>query len=489
MVDITDCRDLTSIQTVAIMILFLQSTANLSTCYGYIGIALRACCRLGLHRNITANFNAIEIEERKRLFWLVRKMDAYVGAMLGLPQMLGDEDIDQDLPAEVDDDYIFEYGLRPMPSTEFSLMKATNAHTKLTDILRKVVRYIYPIKGLGDVHSGESYSISQNRLRELECDLQQWMDDLPMELRPSENSSAELSRWVDPFTSSDAANINRVQQLLRMSYAHVQMMMYRPFIHYVSQPYSAGKVDKRSFACAAACVSVARNIVHITTEMKKRGLLVGAYWFVMYTTYFAILSLIFFVLEDPESPTCKDILKDAMEGKDTLASLAKRSLAADRCTASLTVCLILIAARAAYADMYGRASSRAFPRSSTSDVYSSAQRPPQPRKRGRLPARRHSHKATTMSQILVCHGVFERVLVPREPGPCRMTTSPRSPNETPCRIRLCSLPLAFSQALHHPHGRRNQTSSTVAAHPPRKTHRCLAKRTIARLLETLTSRT
>ena len=127
-----------------------------------------------------------------------------------------------------------------------------------------------------------------------------------------------------------------------MSYAHVQMMMYRPFIHYVAQPCGPDmKADKRSYACAAACVSVARNIVHITTEMKKRGLLVGAYWFVMYTTYFAILSLVFFVLSNPDSPTGKEILRDAMEGRDTLASLAKRSLAADRCTASLAVCVFL----------------------------------------------------------------------------------------------------------------------------------------------------
>lgn len=122
-----------------------------------------------------------------------------------------------------------------------------------------------------------------------------------------------------------------------MSYAHVQMMIYRPFIHYVSQACQARNIDKRSFACAAACISVARNIVHITSEMKKRGLLVGSYWFVMYTTYFAILSLVFFVIENPNNPTSQDILKDAVEGRDTLASLAKRSLAADRCTGSLTV--------------------------------------------------------------------------------------------------------------------------------------------------------
>ena len=122
-----------------------------------------------------------------------------------------------------------------------------------------------------------------------------------------------------------------------MSYAHVQMMLYRPFIHYVSVNRECKSSDKRSYACAAACVSVARNIVHITSEMKRQGLLVGSYWFVMYTTYFAILSLVFFVLGNPDSPTAKEILKDAMEGRDTLAALAKRSLAADRCTHSLAV--------------------------------------------------------------------------------------------------------------------------------------------------------
>lgn len=114
-------------------------------------------------------------------------------------------------------------------------------------------------------------------------------------------------------------------------------MMYRPFLHYVSQSHESRNVDKRSYACAAACVSVARNIVHITAEMKRRGLLIGSYWFVMYTSYFAILSLVFFVFENPESPTGNEIMKDATEGRDMLASLAKRSLAADRCTQSLKV--------------------------------------------------------------------------------------------------------------------------------------------------------
>lgn len=116
------------------------------------------------------------------------------------------------------------------------------------------------------------------------------------------------------------------------------MMLYRPFLHYVSsKSQSSATVDQRSYACSAACVSVSRNVVHITAEMKRSGLLVGSYWFTMYTTFFAILSLIFYALENPHSPSCQGVLKDAREGQETLASLAKRSMAADRCTGTLQV--------------------------------------------------------------------------------------------------------------------------------------------------------
>ena len=57
----------------------------------------------------------------------------------------------------------------------------------------------------------------------------------------------------------------------------------------------------------------------------------------MYTTFFAILSLLFYALENPGSNESEYLMRDAEEGRKTLASLAKRSMAADRCTAKLTV--------------------------------------------------------------------------------------------------------------------------------------------------------
>lgn len=197
-IDITECRDLTSVQTVMFMIMFLQSSAKMSTCYSYVGIALRAALRLGLHRNIKLNFNPIELETRKRVFWVIRKMDIYVCAMLGLPQMLSYDDVDQEFPKEVDDDWITTTEILPMPEGKISMLVSTNAHTRLLMILQKVVKHIYPIKGLEDAASSASeqgYFVSHTKVREIEKDLQTWMEELPMALRPSDDSSRGLARY------------------------------------------------------------------------------------------------------------------------------------------------------------------------------------------------------------------------------------------------------------------------------------------------------
>lgn len=196
MIDITDCRDITSLQALLFMILFLQSSARLTTCYSYIGIALRAAVRMGLHRSVATDFNPIEREIRKRVFWVVRKMDVYVGALLGLPKSLSEREIDQEYPLEVDDEYITEQGILPMPEGTTSLMAGVNAHTKLVRILGKVIKYIYPIKRSAAGREPESYRVSYARVKEVELDLQGWMDALPPPLRMGEEGPPEVARFV-----------------------------------------------------------------------------------------------------------------------------------------------------------------------------------------------------------------------------------------------------------------------------------------------------
>lgn len=300
LMDIADCRDLTSIQAVIFMILFLQSTAKMSQCYAYVGVALRSALRMGLHRAATGNFDPIEAESRKRVFWIVRKLDVYVGAMLGLPQTLSDEDIDQEYPLEIDDEYITRDGILPMPEGVVSLMTAFNAHTRLVNILQKIVRKIYPInvqnpRGPGD----KSYSVPFSTIREIESEMEEWKTNLPGILSPCEAPE----------------RYTRIQQLLRLSYAHAQVLLYRPFLHFTAMEKRSKHVDQRAYACAASFVNVSRNIIHIASQMKQKGLLNGAFWFIMYTTFFSILALVYFAAENPDNPTTQAVMKDAIEGE------------------------------------------------------------------------------------------------------------------------------------------------------------------------------
>jgi len=124
--------------------------------------------------------------------------------------------------------------------------------------------------------------------------------------------------------------------LLRFAYAHVQLMLYRPFLHYVSPRLTMGKkIDDRYYNCAAAGISVSRNIVHIGIEIQKQSVLIGPYWFILYTEFFAILSLVFYVLENPDKSGSTEILADAHAGRDVVTTWAQRSMAADRITNAL----------------------------------------------------------------------------------------------------------------------------------------------------------
>lgn len=195
--DIADVRDLTSLQALVLMISFLQTSAKLSQCYSYIGVASRAAVRLGLHRSLPPDsFGPVEAELRKRIFWTIRKMDIYVGSILGLPQSMHDDDIDQDQPLEVDDDCLSDQGIKLMPAGGVSLMTAFNMHTKLTFILAKIVKVIYPIRPQ-NVSLNNSYTVPFSKIKEIEQDLENWKASLPPAFDPS-NNDPKLLRSASP---------------------------------------------------------------------------------------------------------------------------------------------------------------------------------------------------------------------------------------------------------------------------------------------------
>ncbi|KAG6014239.1 hypothetical protein E4U43_006772, partial [Claviceps pusilla] len=296
--DLADCRDIVSLQALLFMTLFLQATSNLSACYSYVGIALRSALRIGLHRHLEhEKIGVIEQEVRKRVFYVIRQMDIYVSTMLGFPLLLNIDDVDQPFPTEVDDEFITPSGIITPALGTPSFFEAFNAHTRLMEVLGRIAKSVYPMhvqgqpSGKGD--SGTtSCLISYGRIKEIEADLQTWYEKLPEMWRPSPDGPIEVVR-------------------------------------------QGTKVDELSYACAAAAVSVSRNIVHIGLEIRKQRVLSGPYWFMMYTEFFAVLSLVFYAIENPDKPGSHEVLSDAFAGRQMIADLASKSLSADKVTKAL----------------------------------------------------------------------------------------------------------------------------------------------------------
>jgi len=191
-----------SLQALVYMILFLQATSHVSGCYAFLGIALRSSLRMGLHRHLPhAKMSPIEDETRRRVFHVIRQLDTYVSAILGFPVLLHDEDVDQPQPTEVDDEYITEDAILAPPPGTPSFFQAFSAHSRLMAILRNIVKYIYPLKGVEEcVMNGDrpnaTYMISYARIKEIERELHQWYEELPIHWRPSPDGPIEVIRYV-----------------------------------------------------------------------------------------------------------------------------------------------------------------------------------------------------------------------------------------------------------------------------------------------------
>ncbi len=115
-------------------------------------------------------------------------------------------------------------------------------------------------------------------------------------------------------------------------------MLYRPFLHYVSQDV-VGKADYRAKDFAVSCINVCREIIQIAADMNMRELLVGAYWFEFYTIFSAIVGLVFPILETSHDLDVSQLSQDAKVGRDILMHLGPQSIAANRCHQMLAVSL------------------------------------------------------------------------------------------------------------------------------------------------------
>lgn len=90
-----------------------------------------------------------------------------------------DDDIDQDTPSEIDDEFITERSVVGQPSDRPSIIVGCNVYTNLMAIISKITKYIYPLKTT--LIEGKGL-IRLDLVKEIEQDLEHWRTNIPEHL-------------------------------------------------------------------------------------------------------------------------------------------------------------------------------------------------------------------------------------------------------------------------------------------------------------------
>lgn len=357
LIDFADVSDIYSIQTVFMLTIFLQCSANLKSCYYYIGIALRSVIKEGLYKKTSlVGPTPIEDETKKRLFWSIYKVDIYMNCILGLPSSLSIDKIDQLLPMDIDDERITSNGISPdvsthddilnnsigdnsnarttvndndstsysNPNTNVSITKISscgmnNEHTKLLLIMSSIYDYTSQLT-LSKILQKKELFKNMNRL---ELELSRWFKNLPNSLKPE---------YEKLLNSEQMAIYLKPQKLLYLDFLLTKLTLFKPFFHFITLDIREYPNLEFQIKMSQNCIKVSIEIIRLSYHMINDKLLNGTYWYSIHTIYYSFACLTIYkyqLLEKRRAHLDKMTTEKGYGSIDILRQSAKNDTADD----------------------------------------------------------------------------------------------------------------------------------------------------------------
>lgn len=275
---------LETIQARLIQCLYLLSSSRANECWYSFGTALQVVTALGLHRKCPVKLTKkgssyFELELRKRIFWSAYTLDKYLSIMFGRPRLLHDEDIDQELPDEVNDEDLLEENPARRERSTDSMMIASVLHYRLSRILGDISRQLYSINPI----SRDSPLETAVRLT---SDLEKWKESVP-----------HLFNSVRP--ASLIPPLCRQSHVLQLAYSHAMIHVTRSFLLNDFTDLSRRPRDPHPMVSAYAqkCIRAAEDIMTLVDSLAQQTLFIQSFWFTHYVCFCAILVVYIHVIQ------------------------------------------------------------------------------------------------------------------------------------------------------------------------------------------------
>ncbi|KMP01798.1 hypothetical protein CIHG_05875 [Coccidioides immitis H538.4] len=279
--------DLLSVQALLGMALFLQGTPNPQPSFFLVAAAIRLSHSIGLHKRGSGfGLNPVELEQRKRVFWIAYMLDKDICLRSGRPPVQDDDDMNVELPSEDPPDNI---GNVPLSDGK-SKVNLFRLLCLFATIESKVYKQLYSTKA-----SRQSDGELLNTIGELDRELEEWKDSIPLDFRPEYEIKATHRPLILPIVVLHFAYYNCLTTIHRMSVHHGYWTSR--LSNYAIQGLNARPLNPRVFSSAVLCVSAARASINLIKYIPQGDF--ACVWLILYFPISALVTLFANILQNP----------------------------------------------------------------------------------------------------------------------------------------------------------------------------------------------
>lgn len=245
--------DLLSVQALLGMALFMQGTPNPQPSFLLISAAMRLAHSIGLHKRGTGfNLNPIEIEQRKRVFWIAYMLDKDLCLRSGRPPAQDDDDMNVELPEA---DPVDNIGNIPLADGK-GKMNLFRVMCEVATIESEVYKRLYSVQA-----TKQSDGDLLNTIGELDQKLEDWKDRIPVDFRPEHEIKASHTPLILHVVMVHLTYYNCLTTIHRMSIHHGYWTSR--LSNYAIQGLNSKPLNPRVFSSATICTNAARASVSL----------------------------------------------------------------------------------------------------------------------------------------------------------------------------------------------------------------------------------
>ncbi|KAJ5094569.1 hypothetical protein N7456_010430 [Penicillium angulare] len=289
--------DLLSVQALLGMSLFLQGTPNPQPAFFLVAAAIRLSHSIGLHKRGSGfGLNPVEVEQRKRVFWIAYCLDKDICLRSGRPPVQDDDDMNVELPSEDPPDNV---GAVPYDDGKgkFNLFRA---FCEFATIESRVYKRLYSAKA-----SRQSDGELLNTIGELDKELEDWKDNIPVDFRPEYEIQATHGPLILHVVVLHFAYYNCLTTIHRMSVHHGYWTSR--LSNYAIQGLNARPLNPRVFLSAVLCVTAARASINLIKYIPQGDF--ACVWLILYYPVSALVTLFANILQNPTDARARSDVK------------------------------------------------------------------------------------------------------------------------------------------------------------------------------------